>query len=95
MAAIKESRRPLNGKCALVTDASAGHELAIAEALLTAQTGVGRAEAGRRFLEDNQPSGRLVHDLDDVAAAVALRCSAAARDITGTVLPVDSGWLAG
>lgn len=39
------------------------------------------------------PLGRLP-DTDDVAAAILFLCSGAARCITGTVLPIDSGYLA-
>ena len=39
------------------------------------------------------PLGRLP-EVDDVAAAILYLCSAAARCITGVVLPVDSGYLA-
>ena len=39
------------------------------------------------------PLGRLP-DADDIAAAILFLCSAAARCITGIVLPVDSGYLA-
>jgi len=39
------------------------------------------------------PLGRLP-EVDDVAAAILFLCSAAARCITGIVLPVDSGYLA-
>ena len=39
------------------------------------------------------PLGRLP-DADDVAAAILFLCSAAARCITGVVLPIDSGYLA-
>jgi NAD(P)-dependent dehydrogenase (short-subunit alcohol dehydrogenase family) len=39
------------------------------------------------------PLGRLP-EVDDVAAAILYLCSAAARCITGIVLPVDSGYLA-
>ena len=55
--------------------------------------GVDRAQAVRQFLAGKQPSGRFVR-ADDVAASVIYLCSEAARDITGTVLPVDGGWLA-
>ena len=57
------------------------------------RTGVERAQAERQFLAGKQPSGRFVR-AEDVAAAVAFLCSPAARDITGTVLPIDGGWLA-
>jgi NAD(P)-dependent dehydrogenase (short-subunit alcohol dehydrogenase family) len=39
------------------------------------------------------PLGRLP-DVDDVAAAILFLCSGAARCITGSVLPIDSGYLA-
>ncbi len=55
--------------------------------------GIDRAQAEREFLAGKQPSGRFVRP-EDVAASVAFLCSPAARDITGTVLPVDGGWLA-
>ena len=55
--------------------------------------GIDRAQAEREFLAGKQPSGRFVRP-EDVAASVAYLCSPAARDITGTVLPVDGGWLA-
>lgn len=57
------------------------------------EEGLPGAEAEQRFLAGKQPSGRFVRP-DGVAAAVAFLCSAAARDITGIVLPVDGGWLA-
>jgi 3-hydroxybutyrate dehydrogenase len=56
--------------------------------------GIDRAQAERQFLQGKQPSGRFVRP-EDVAAAVAFLCSEAARDITGSVLPIDGGWLAG
>ena len=55
--------------------------------------GVERAQAERQFLAGKQPSGRFVRP-EDVAASVAYLCGEAARDITGTVLPIDGGWLA-
>lgn len=57
------------------------------------ETGIDRAQAERQFLSGKQPSGRFVRP-EDVASAVVFLCSPAARDITGTVLPIDGGWLA-
>lgn len=56
-----------------------------------------RIDAGQRDLAKIMS----VHALDtlptpaDVADAIAFLCSPAARTITGILLPVDSGWLAG
>lgn len=61
---------------------------------LAAREGVDRAEATRRYLADRQPSGRFV-EADSIAALVVFLCSPAGRDMTGTALPVDTGWLAG
>ena len=55
--------------------------------------GVDRTTAEHQFLAGKQPSGRFVRP-EDVAASIAYLCSPAARDITGTVLPIDGGWLA-
>jgi 3-hydroxybutyrate dehydrogenase len=55
--------------------------------------GVERSQAERQFLDGKQPSGRFVRP-EDVAAVVVFLCGPAARDITGSVLPVDGGWLA-
>jgi len=63
-------------------------------AAMMAETGMGRADAERRFLQGKQPSGRFVQAAD-VGALVVFLCSAAARDITGAELPVEGGWLAG
>jgi NAD(P)-dependent dehydrogenase (short-subunit alcohol dehydrogenase family) len=46
-----------------------------------------------KVVMQHTPLGRLP-GTDDVAAAVLFLCSAAARCITGVVLPVDSGYLA-
>ena len=56
-----------------------------------------RIDAGQRDLAKIMS----VHALDtlptpaDIAEAIAFLCSPAARTITGILLPVDSGWLAG
>ncbi|WP_315831545.1 SDR family oxidoreductase [Bradyrhizobium prioriisuperbiae] len=60
---------------------------------LAAQRGISREDATRDYMKERQPSGRFVQ-LEDVGATVAFLCSDAARDITGTVLPVDGGWSA-
>ncbi len=52
-----------------------------------------RETTEREFLAGKQPSGRFV-DASDVAALIVFLCGPAARDITGTTLPVDGGWLA-
>lgn len=60
---------------------------------LAAQRGISVDEATRDYMRERQPSGRFVR-LEDVGATVAFLCGDAARDITGTVLPVDGGWSA-
>lgn len=56
--------------------------------------GVPRAEAERQYLAGKQPTGTFV-EAADVAELVAFLCGPAAKDITGAVLPMDGGWLAG
>jgi len=60
---------------------------------LAAQRGISVDEATRDYMRERQPSGRFVR-LEDVGATVAFLCGDAARDITGTVIPVDGGWSA-
>ena len=60
---------------------------------IAAARGVSHDEATRDYMKERQPSGRFVR-LEDVGATVAFLCSAAARDITGIVVPVDGGWSA-
>jgi 3-hydroxybutyrate dehydrogenase len=60
---------------------------------IAAARGISRDEATRDYMLERQPSGRFVR-LEDVGATVAFLCSAAARDITGTVISVDGGWSA-
>ena len=61
---------------------------------IESEAGVARDEAERRFLVGKQPSARFVR-AEDVAATIVFLCGPHARDITGAVLPVDGGWLAG
>ena len=58
-----------------------------------AKTGMTRDEAERAFLASRQPSGRFVAP-ERVAALVALLCSPAGADITGSAIPIDGGWSA-
>lgn len=58
-----------------------------------AASGIDEAEAGARFLAGKQPSGRFV-TAEAIGAMVALLCSEAGRDITGSVIPMDGGWSA-
>lgn len=60
---------------------------------MAAERGISREEATRDYMKQRQPSGRFVR-LEDVGAAVAFLCGPAARDITGTVIPIDGGWSA-
>lgn len=48
----------------------------------------------RVFLQGKQPTGRFV-EAGHVAALLVFLCSAAGRDITGAMLPMEGGWLAG
>jgi 3-hydroxybutyrate dehydrogenase len=54
---------------------------------------IDRATAEREFLAKRQPSGRFV-DASNVAELVVFLCGPAGRDITGSALPMDAGWLA-
>lgn len=50
-------------------------------------------EVARRYAAERSPMGRFV-DTGKLAATLVFLCGAAGDDITGTVLPVDCGWLA-
>ena len=52
-----------------------------------------RDAAERLFLAGKQPSGRFV-PADSVTSLLLFLCGPAARDMTGSQLPVDGGWLA-
>jgi 3-hydroxybutyrate dehydrogenase len=60
---------------------------------MAAARGISREEATRDYMKERQPSRRFVR-LEDVGATVAFLCGPAARDITGTVIPIDGGWSA-
>lgn len=57
-------------------------------------SGVSPAEAEARFLDGKQPTGRFI-ETGHVAELVVFICGPAGRDITGAMLPVEGGWLAG
>jgi 3-hydroxybutyrate dehydrogenase len=58
------------------------------------ETGTPRAEAERQFLAGKQPTGRFI-DAGHVADLIVFLCGPAGRDLTGAMLPVEGGWLAG
>lgn len=60
---------------------------------MASSRGISQDEATRDYMKERQPSGRFVR-LEDVGAMVAFLCGPAARDITGTVIPIDGGWSA-
>ena len=53
-----------------------------------------RKTATRRFLEGKQPAGRFI-EAAHVAELVVFLCGEAGAEITGAMLPMDGGWLAG
>lgn len=61
---------------------------------LMGTTGLDRTEATHRFLEGKQPTGRFI-PADHVAEMILFLCSPAGADITGAMLPMEGGWLAG
>jgi 3-hydroxybutyrate dehydrogenase len=56
--------------------------------------GIERDQATRQFLAGKQPTGRFI-SAEHVAEMILFLCSAAAADITGAMLPIEGGWLAG
>jgi NAD(P)-dependent dehydrogenase (short-subunit alcohol dehydrogenase family) len=60
----------------------------------TELTSAARADAGRsNAIVERTPMGRWGRP-DDIGGAVAFLCSDEARFITGTVMPIDGGYLA-
>ncbi|VTU45681.1 D-beta-hydroxybutyrate dehydrogenase (plasmid) [Variovorax sp. SRS16] len=57
------------------------------------ETGLDRVQATQHFLAGKQPIQRFV-DPAHIADLLVFLCSPSGRDITGTVLPVEGGWLA-
>lgn len=55
--------------------------------------GLDRDAATQALLSARQPSGEMIEP-DAVAALVAWLCSDAAKDVTGTALPIDGAWTA-
>jgi 3-hydroxybutyrate dehydrogenase len=53
-----------------------------------------RTAAVRAFLEGKQPTGELI-DAAHVGELVVFLCGPAAAQITGAVMPIEGGWLAG
>lgn len=51
-------------------------------------------EASREFLSGKQPNGRFI-EASHVADMLVFLCGPAGRDITGSMLPMEGGWLAG
>ena len=58
---------------------------------MSQQEQIPRAEAERRFLATNQPTGRFI-SAGGVAGLVAFLCGPEGADVTGAALPVDGGW---
>ena len=61
---------------------------------LMASSGLAREEATRQFLAGKQPNGRFV-DPAHIAELLVFLCGPAGQDITGAMLPMEGGWLAG
>ncbi|CAN5391227.1 SDR family oxidoreductase [soil metagenome] len=63
-------------------------------AALVQETGLSHEQATRKFLQGKNPNQRFV-DPAHIGQLVVFLCGEAGRDITGAVLPVEGGWLAG
>ncbi len=60
---------------------------------LAKEQGLPVEEVAQRYAEERSPVGRFVPEADVASMAVYL-CGPASDNITGTVLPIDGGWLA-
>lgn len=69
-----------------------GTETRIAQ--MATEQNVSRTAAERAFLVGKQPSGRFV-SARSVTDLLLFLCGPVARDMTGALLPVEAGWLAG
>lgn len=49
-------------------------------------------KTAREYAKERSPTGRFVA-MENVGALAVFLCSPAAEDITGTVMPIDGGWL--
>ncbi|MBU6487940.1 MAG: SDR family oxidoreductase [Burkholderiales bacterium] len=58
------------------------------------ERGLDRGDAVREFLKGKQPTGELV-DAAHVGDMVVFLCGPSASQITGAMMPIDGGWLAG
>ena len=58
------------------------------------ESGLNRSDAVREFLKGKQPTGELV-EAAHVGEMVVFLCGPAARQITGAMMPIEGGWLAG
>jgi 3-hydroxybutyrate dehydrogenase len=67
------------------------HEATIQDLMATG--GVPFEQAERTLLAGKQPTGRLIA-AENVAALMVFLCGPEAADITGALLPIDSGWSA-
>jgi 3-hydroxybutyrate dehydrogenase len=58
------------------------------------ERGLNRSDAVREFLKGKQPTGELV-DAAQVGGLVVFLCGPSASQITGAMMPIEGGWLAG
>lgn len=58
------------------------------------ERGLNRSDAVREFLKGKQPTGELV-DAAHVGDVVVFLCGPSASQITGAMMPIEGGWLAG